>query len=78
MLVSMKAILEDANTNYYGVMAMNSINIEMARAGIMAAEEEHSPIIIQFGPGQMKNHAHMEKCFRWWRNWQKGCMYPLP
>lgn len=32
MLVSMKAILEDANTNYYGVMAMNSINIEMARA----------------------------------------------
>ena len=43
MLVSMKAILEDANTNYYGVMAMNSINIEMARAGIMAAEEEHSP-----------------------------------
>lgn len=61
MLVSMKAILEDANKHYYGVMAMNSINIEMARAGIMAAEEEHSPIIIQFGPGQMKNHAHMEE-----------------
>lgn len=61
MLVSMKAILEDANKNYYGVMAMNSINIEMARAGIMAAEEEHSPIILQFGPGQMKNHAHREE-----------------
>lgn len=61
MLVSMKAILDDANRNYYGVMAMNSINIEMARAGIMAAEEEHSPIIIQFGPGQMKNHAHAEE-----------------
>lgn len=61
MLVSMKAILDDANNNYYGVMAMNSINIEMARAGIMAAEEEHSPIIIQFGPGQMKNHAHREE-----------------
>lgn len=61
MLVSMKAILEDANANYYGVMAMNCINIEMARAGIMAAEEEHSPIIIQFGPGQMKNHAHKEE-----------------
>ena len=78
MLVSMKAILEDANTNYYGVMAMNSINIEMARAGIMAAEEEHSPIIIQFGPGQMKIMPTWRKCFRWWRNWQKGCMYPLP
>lgn len=61
MLVSMKAILDDANKNYYGVMAMNSINMEMARAGIMAAEEEHSPIIIQFGPGQMKNHAHAEE-----------------
>jgi len=61
MLVSMKAILDDANKNYYGVMAMNSINIEMARAGIMAAEEEHSPIILQFGPGQMKNHAHKEQ-----------------
>ena len=61
MLVSMKAILDDANRNYYGVMAMNSINMEMARAGIMAAEEEHSPIIIQFGNGQMNNHAHMEE-----------------
>ncbi|MDW2798717.1 class II fructose-bisphosphate aldolase [Clostridium boliviensis] len=61
MLVSMKAILEDANKHYYGVMAMNSINIEMARAGILAAEEEHSPIIIQFGPGQMKKHAHAEE-----------------
>lgn len=61
MLVSMKSVLEDANRNHYGVMAMNSINIEMARAGIMAAEEEHSPVIIQFGPGQMKSHAHMEE-----------------
>ena len=61
MLVSMKAILDDANQNYYGVMAMNSINMEMARAGIMAAEEEHSPIIIQFGNGQMNNHAHLEE-----------------
>lgn len=61
MLVSMKAILDDANKHYYGVMAMNSINMEMARAGIMAAAEEHSPIIIQFGPGQMKNHAHAEE-----------------
>ena len=61
MLVSMKAILDDANKNYYGVMAINSINIEMARAGIEAAAEQHSPIIIQFGPGQMKNHAHKEE-----------------
>lgn len=63
MLVSMKSILEDADKNNYGVMAMNSINLEMARAGIKAAEEERSPIIIQFGPGQMKNHAHREEMF---------------
>ena len=61
MLVSMKSILEDASKHYYGVMAMNSINIEMARAGIEAAAEKNSPIIIQFGPGQMKNHAHKEE-----------------
>lgn len=63
MLVSMKSILDDANRHNYGVMAMNSINMEMARGGIMAAEEENSPIIIQFGPGQMKKHAHREEMF---------------
>lgn len=63
MLVSMKSILDDANKHYYGVMAMNSINIEMARGGILAAEEMNSPIIIQFGPGQMKNHAHKEEMY---------------
>lgn len=63
MLVSMKTILDDADKHGYGVMAMNSINIEMARGGIMAAAEENSPIIIQFGPGQMKKHAHKEEMF---------------
>lgn len=61
MLVSMKAILDDANENYYGVMAMNSINIEMVRAGIEAATEECSPIIIQMGPGQIAKHAHLDE-----------------
>ncbi|EOH90441.1 ketose-bisphosphate aldolase [Enterococcus asini ATCC 700915] len=61
MLVNMKTILDDANKHNYGVMAMNSVNIEMARGGIMAAAEMNSPIIIQFGPGQMKNHAHKEE-----------------
>lgn len=60
MLVSMKAILEDANQHGYGVMAMNSINLEMARAGIQAAEEEKSAIIIQMGPNQIKQHASMK------------------
>ncbi|MCB5955366.1 class II fructose-bisphosphate aldolase [Enterococcus sp. CWB-B31] len=63
MLVTMKSILDDANKHNYGVMAMNSINIEMVRGGILAAAEENSPIIIQFGPGQMKKHAHKEEMF---------------
>ena len=35
--------------------------MEMARAGIMAAEEEHSAIIIQFANAQMNKHAHLEE-----------------
>jgi len=63
MLVSMKAILDDAHRHFYGVMAMNSINIEMVRGGILGAAEVNSPIIIQFGPGQMKKHAHKEEMY---------------
>lgn len=54
MYVNMKYILDAANRDGYAVMAVNSVNMEMARAVIEAAEEEHSPIIVQFGCGQMK------------------------
>lgn len=59
MLVSMKDILQHAHQHNYAVMAVNSINMEMARAVISAAEEEHSPIIVQMGPGQIVKHAHL-------------------
>ena len=49
MYVNMKYILDAANRDNYAVMAINCINMEMARAAIEAAEEEHSPIIVQFG-----------------------------
>ncbi len=58
MYVSMTDILQDAHKNNYAVMAVNSINMEMARAVITAAEEERSPIIVNIGMGQMKKHAH--------------------
>ena len=45
MYVSMKDILTHADKHNYAVMAVNSVNMEMARAVITAAEEEHSPII---------------------------------
>jgi len=56
----MKDILEDAHKNNYAVMAVNSINMEMVRAVISAAEEERSPIIVNIGMGQMKKHAHAD------------------
>lgn len=58
MLVNMKYILDNANRDNYAVMAVNSINMEMARAVIEAADELHSPIIVQMGNGQMTKHAH--------------------
>lgn len=58
MYVNMKYILDNANRDGYAVMAVNSVNMEMARAVIEAAEEEHSPIIINLGVGQMKKLAH--------------------
>lgn len=60
MLVNMKYILDNANRDGYAVMAVNSVNMEMARAVIEAASEEHSPIIVQMGKGQMSKLAHAE------------------
>ena len=63
MFVTMKSILDHANENNYAVMAINCINMEMARGAIEAAEEVHSPIIVQMGPGQMKKHAHATEMY---------------
>ncbi len=58
MYVSMKDILLHAHKHNYAVMAVNSVNMEMARAVITAAEEEYSPIILNLGVGQMEKLAH--------------------
>ncbi len=58
MLVNMKGMLDNASRDGYAVMAVNSVNMEMVRAVIEAAEEEHSPIIVQMGKGQMAKLAH--------------------
>lgn len=60
MLVNMKGILDAANRDNYAVMAVNSVNMEMARAVIEAANEMHSPIIVQMGRSQMAKLAHHE------------------
>lgn len=63
MFVTMKSILDHANDNNYAVMAINCINMEMARAAIEGAQELNSPIIIQMGPGQMKKHGHITEMY---------------
>lgn len=77
MLVTMKSILDDANKHSYGVMAMNSINIEMIRGGILGAAEVNSPIIIQCGPGQMAKHAHIEEIIPLVHNLAKRVHVPV-
>ncbi|WP_069999701.1 class II fructose-bisphosphate aldolase [Cellulosilyticum sp. I15G10I2] len=45
-IVTLADILKDAKENKYGVGMFNTVNLEMARAVIGAAEEENSPVII--------------------------------
>ena len=58
MLVNMKGMLDAANRDGYAVMAVNSVNMEMARAVVEAANEMRSPIILQMGRSQMARLAH--------------------
>lgn len=55
MLVTMKEILEDASKNNYGVIAPNLFTEVDARAYITAAEELHSPLILDIGIGNTKD-----------------------
>lgn len=77
MYVSMKDILQHAHENNYAVMAMNSINMEMVKAGIKAAEEEYSPLIINLGQGQMANHASLNIMLPMIKNLAKNARVPI-
>ena len=58
MYVSMKEMLWNAHENNYAVMAINCVNMEQAKAIIQSASEEHSAVIINISPRQMKAHGH--------------------
>lgn len=60
MLVSMKGMLQHAHKNNYAVMAINCVNMELAKAIVRAAQDENSPVIINVSPRQMKAHATPE------------------
>lgn len=46
MLVTLREVLSDAQKNHYAVGLFNTVNQEMLRAVLAAAEEEKSPVII--------------------------------
>ncbi len=46
MLVTLKEVLQDAKQKKYGVGLFNTVNLEMAKGVLAAAEESRSPVII--------------------------------
>ena len=46
MLVTLKEVLGDAQKQGYAVGLFNTVNLEMAKAVISAAEESRSPVIV--------------------------------
>jgi len=54
----MKDMLWHAHDNHYAVMAINVVDMEQVKACIEAAEEEHSAVILNISPRQMKAHAY--------------------
>ncbi len=46
MLVTLNEVLKDAQKNKYAVGLFNTVNLEMAKGVIAAAEETKSPVII--------------------------------
>ena len=54
MLVTTKEMLLDAQAGHYAVGAFNVENLEFVMAVIKAAEDKHSPVIMQTTPGTIK------------------------
>ena len=58
-LVTMKALLEQAEKEHRGVGAFSVGNMEMVKAAIQAAEETNTPIILQIAEVRLK-HSPLE------------------
>lgn len=54
MFVDTKQMLLDAQAGHYAVGAFNVENLEFVMAVVAAAEEKHSPVIMQTTPGSVK------------------------
>ena len=54
MFVDTKQMLLDAQSGHYAVGAFNVENLEFVMAVVAAAQEKHSPVIMQTTPGSVK------------------------
>ena len=63
MFVSMKTLLEKANKENYAVLAVNCINVDMAKAVIDAASELKAPIIVNLLQEHLENHLAAKYIF---------------
>lgn len=61
MFVDTKQMLLDAQSGHYAVGAFNVENLEFVMAVVAAAQEKHSPVIMQTTPGSVK-YASLD-CF---------------
>lgn len=77
MYVSMKEMLWHAHENNYAVMAINCVNMEQAKAIIQSAAEEHSAVIINISPRQMKAHGHPDIMAPMIRNMAEKVQVPV-
>lgn len=60
MYVSMKNMLDKANSGGYAVMAINCFNLETARSVISAAEELNAPVIVNIYKDHLLTHCDSE------------------
>ena len=77
MYVSMKEMLWHAHENNYAVMAINCVNMEQAKAIIQSAAEEHSAVIVNISPRQMKAHGHPDILAPMIRNMAEKVQVPV-
>lgn len=77
MYVSMKSMLDHANTHQYAIMAVNCCNMEVVKAAIHAAQEEKAPIILNISPRQFKAHASLDSLVPMIQEMAKNAFVPI-
>ena len=55
VLVSAKGLLERARAESFAIGGFNVQNLEMVQAVVLAAQEERSPVIVQFNPANVQH-----------------------